>query len=127
MTPLSPEARAAIQRQNLTHHDCGVVALMAVTDLPYGKAAQLCRKHGFTDTGGTPRQALPAALLDLGVQFNSTQWHGNDTVATFALRHEYGRYLLYIEGHVMPLVDGDLYNARGFWSAPLEMVVEVKG
>lgn len=125
MTPLSAEARAAITRSNLTHHDCGVVALMAVTDLPYSKADQLCRRHGFTDTGGTPREALPQVLHDLGYPHRPAEFHHGESVATFALRHEYGRWLVYIDGHVMPLVDGDLYNARGWWSSPVVMALEV--
>lgn len=127
---LSPEERAAITHDNTDTSDCGVVALMSVADLDYKTAAELLGEFGYTKLIGTPRFALPEALKKLGLKHEILVQvvDMGETPATFAMKHEWdrARYLIYTEGHVSSFRDGELFNARGSWSMPVQMIVKVE-
>lgn len=127
MSALTPEERAAYLHSNLDTSDCGVIAVQAITGLPYSDALELAKAHGYVPGEGTPRGGIDAALRDHGLDVQpvvvDTQ---HETPATFTLKHEYGTYLLYTEAHVMALIEGNLTNSRGNWGKPLEAARRVK-
>lgn len=97
---------------NITESDCGVIACQAVTGLSRAEAERLCRERGdYEDGQGISRAGLSLALMSVGYKVEPVSCAG-DTAATFSMAHEYGKYLIYTEGHVEALVEGDLYNTR---------------
>lgn len=121
---LSKERRSEILLANIEEKDCGVIALMAVTKLSREDARETMATAGFSPDGGTPRGTIEKVLLGMGYGVEVSKPY-RETPATFSVAHEYGTYLLYIYKHVMPLVEGDLYNARGHTGRALEMVTKV--
>jgi len=136
MAPLTQAQRSEIWLTNIDTSDCGVIALQAVTGWSRKRAERELRKYGgypSKETGGTPRGGIELALAANGVETESYPWAKTDTVATFALRHDYGRFLIYVtherngerSGHVMALVDGDLPNSKGSWHDSPDQVTRV--
>ncbi len=133
---ISAERRSEILHQNAGTSDCGVVAVSAVTSLPRSEASEVLSRYGYTDSGGSPRGSLELALHELGWTTRKLpvgEFDG-ETAATFAMTHDDGVYLLYntqpkrkggMAGHVMALVEGDLYNAIANGRVPLDGVTEV--
>lgn len=127
MSALTPEERAAYLHSNLDTSDCGVIAIQALTGLPYHEAEGLARRYGYVPGEGTPRGGIDKALQEHGMEVTAVFVDMlRDTPATFALKHEYGTYLLYTDKHVMAIIEGDLMNARGCWGKPLEAARRVK-
>lgn len=125
MSGLSAERRSEIMLTNIDTSDCGVIALQAVTGLGRRESEELLTEKGYRPKVGTPRGALEQSLKALGYTVRSIRPDYRDTPATFSITHEYGRYLVYTEDHVMALVDGDLHNSRGSWRAPIQGIMEV--
>ncbi len=122
---LTPEQKCAITFSNIDTSDCGVVALMAVTGWDREEAERQATDVGRYKPGkGTPRGGLELVLEAHGIEHRTHHVEG-ETVATFSLKHEYGNWLVYVDGHVMALIGGDLYNDRGQWSKPVDRVTEV--
>lgn len=126
MSSLTREQRSAITFENADTSDCGVVALMAVAKIKRARAERILKKFGYTPSGGTPRGAIEQALRELKIGYEMTKPDLRDTAATYSLSHEYGRFLLYVECHVMALVDGDLFNSRGHWHDRLDKITAIK-
>lgn len=127
MSSLSDERKSEITHQNITHSDCGVVACQAITGLSRAEVERLCTEVADYEHGvGISRGALNRALRSIGCKLNRVQLGHGDTVATFSLRNEYGKYLIYTDGHVCSLVEGDLRNMRGGWHAPVEEAWKVE-
>ncbi len=125
--PITPEERQAITHDNIGTADCGVAALMAVTGWPRGVAEPRLALHGYDAQAGTTRGGIEACLEEHGVEcvlVDPNEW-GGDTPATFSMTHEHGIYVLYVDRHVMALVQGDLYNAKASWRMPLNGVTVV--
>lgn len=123
---LDEKRRSEILHHNISTSDCGVVAVQAITGCGYDAALAALEAHGYEDGVGTPRGGCEKALQDLGWK---AELHpietSTETPATFAVTHEYGRFLIYVEGHVMALVEGGLMNGRGSWGKRVEAVVRV--
>lgn len=118
---ISPERRSEIMFQNVGTSDCGVIALQAITGLTRDEAMKVAVElAGYQEGVGVWRGRLNAALDKLGYKVEKIGINHGDTPATFAVTHEYGVFLLYTDGHVMVLREGDLLNAKGEWRAPLE-------
>lgn len=122
---LTPEERSSITLTNILKSDCGVIAIQAVSGLPRKAAELLAKRHGYTPTGGTPRGGIDAALAERGFVLTPVEYEPKETAASFACRHEYGTYLIYVDEHVMALVEGDLHNSRGAWHDRVEEIKEV--
>lgn len=117
---ISDERRSEITFDNIAQSDCGITALQAVCGLPRREAEELLTREGeYTPNVGTPRGGVEAAALAAGFAVEPVAFDPSDTAATFSLRNEYGRFLVYTEGHVMALVEGELYNARGSGRMPV--------
>lgn len=122
---LSPERRSEILFQNIDTSDCGVIAIQAVTGWRRETAEKRMLKAGYSKEGGAPRGTLEKVLAAHG--FKNVVYRKVDprepqaTPATFAMVHEYGLWLVYVESHVMALVDGNLHNASPkHWHARVE-------
>lgn len=131
-TKLTPEQRAGVLHSNLATSDCGVIALQAVTGLAYREAEAALVAQGYGPDHGSPRGALEKALHLLGytctysdVPCQTLRWEPGDTAATYALRQEYGTWLVYIPKHVMALLDGNLTNSRGHWHGTVDGITHV--
>lgn len=126
---LSPERRSEITLQNISTSDCGVIALQAITGLTRSEAERLCGEVGGYQIGiGIARGGLNRVLFHLSYNLTMMRvWEEPGlTVASFATTYEYGRFLIYTESHVSALVDGDLFNAKGDWHAPVEEAYRVE-
>lgn len=125
--PLSPEQRSSILLQNIDTDDCAVIALQAVTGYARDVAELELSGYYRSRGDGTPRGALENVLQRLGYQPVVEHNPTSPTPAMFALSHEYGTYLLYVKGHVMACVDGNLYNGSPkHWSSPLHQVTQLR-
>lgn len=125
---LTPAQRSEILLTNIAEKDCGVIALQALTGWRRRTAERRLAKAGYTELMGTPRGALETALQAAGYSCDHRRVDPNvpkDTAATFTLTHEYGLWLVYVENHVMAVVEGDLHNSRGYWHAPVEAYTAV--
>lgn len=122
---LSPEEKSSITLSNIDTSDCGVIAIQAISGIPRSAAARLAIKHGYRPLHGTPRGGIDAALEELGFKLETILADGRDTAASFAVSHEYGKYIVYIEDHVMALIEGDLYNSRGYFHSHVEAIRKV--
>lgn len=129
---LSREQRSEIYLTNIDTSDCAVIAIQAVTGLSRHEAEELALRHGYVPAEGCvdkrpgmPRGGINEALKRYGFTLRRITPDPGDTPATFSLCHEDGRYLVYIDKHVMALVEGDLHNSRGCWSDPVEEIYEV--
>lgn len=127
MTNLTPEQRSEITLRNIGGSDCGIIAVMALTELSRTKSERLCKDKGdWVEGEGISRIGLKLALCHAGYTCTLTPCEG-DTAATFSLTHEYGKYLIFTEGHVAALVEGNLYNSRLGSHSPVEEVYRVDG
>lgn len=125
---LTPERRSEIMLTNISESDCGVIAIQAVAGVSRERAERLCKEHGsYEPNRGTPRGGLERVLDYLGVEFVEVEDYYNATPATLACEHPYGSYLVYVERHVMALVDGDLHNSRGHWRTPVDGLTRLVG
>jgi len=126
MTPLTDEQYAEVFKGNISTSDCGVVAFQAVTGLPYVEAEQRMTDHGgYTPGSGTPRGGIELALAMLGYDAEVVELETQESPASLAVREEYGSFLIYIDTHVMALVEGNLYNARSFTGSPVEAFIKI--
>jgi hypothetical protein len=124
---LSPERKSEIMLQNITRSDCGVIACQYLTGLPRQRAYELCVSIGHYEEGlGIERGRLNLVLQQIGYKLTLMPTSHNETVATFALNHEYGSFLIYTKDHVSAMVEGDLRNAKGDWHAPIEEAYKVE-
>jgi hypothetical protein len=120
MSTLSPEERSEIMLSNITGSDCGVIAFQAITGMDRVESERLCREAGdYQDGEGISRYGMQLALRRVGYKAEPV-YVSRETTAVFSLGHEYGTYLLFTDGHVMALIDGDLYNGRTEGRAPVE-------
>jgi hypothetical protein len=127
VTPLTPEERSDILLRNIDTSDCGVIALQAITSAGRAVCDAAAKEHANYRPGvGTPRGGLEKTLRRMGYRTQPVDPDPHDSVATFALRNEYGVFLIYTDKHVMALVEGDLHNSVGSWSRPIEAITLVK-
>jgi hypothetical protein len=105
--------------------DCGVIAIQAVTGYKRSFARKLANAVGYNPDKGMKRGTIEEALIKRGFKVNCYAPRPGTTPATFAVSHESGSYLIYIESHVMALVEGDLHNSRGSWRMPVDQITEV--
>lgn len=124
---ISEERRSEIFLSNIGLTDCGVIAIQAVTGWPRKRALKFAiEKCQYDETSGTPHGAIDSALRAAGYRVEPVEHYVSSTAATFALTHEYGKFLVYVSGHVMGLVDGDLYNSRSHWGKQLVRAAKVE-
>lgn len=123
---LSPEQRSSISLTNIDTHDCGVIALQAVTNGSREFCQKLLAAHGYVQGVGTPRGAIEGALREIGYTCQKVRVV-EETPATWWNTHERGVFLIYVPKHVMALVHGDLHNARGNFGSPVDGLTEVTG
>lgn len=122
---LSPEQRSEIMLSNITNSDCGIIAIQAITQMSRAESERLCREAGDHQDGeGISRLGLIFALRRVGYTCQPTLAE-RETAAVFATTHEYGTFLVFTDGHVMALVEGDLHNGRSDWHAPVEEAYRV--
>jgi hypothetical protein len=127
MSKLSPERQSEIKLQNIDESDCGVIAIQALTHLPRSEAmAAAVKDAGYRDGFGVFRAGMKRALENLGYRCERIKPDPGETVAVFAIRHEYGYYMIHTDGHVMALVEGDLHNGRSDWHSPVEAAYKVE-
>ncbi len=127
-TQLDPDRKSEITLANITDSDCGVIALQAVARLRRVDAVNLARTvGGWKDGHGMTNYNIHRCLTSLGHRIVPEQHSPGATVATFAVTHEYGRFLIYTDGHVGTLIEGDLRNmSKAEWHCPIESVIRVE-
>lgn len=122
---LTPEERSEISLRNIGSSDCGVIAIQAITGIKRSEAEDLAVANGYVTGIGTARGGINKALQKAGYRLEPVI-ATRETPATFALTHEYGKYLIYVDAHVMALVDGDLYNGEGSWHSRVEEIYAIQ-
>jgi hypothetical protein len=117
-------AEVLFENTNMT--DCGLAAFQAVTKKTRDETEAIFAARGAYDpkTGVSPTD-LHSCLRLAGFKTERVEFTLGDSVATFALEHERGTYLVYTMTHVMALVEGDLYNSDHCWSDKVAAAVVV--
>ena len=102
--------------KNFEDEDCAVDSCAKLVDLPYPVVHQRFKKHGREDGEATPWHILEAVFSEFGyplidpVKFDPPVTV-NRLIKNRLLPH--GKFLVYITGHVFPLIDGQTDD----WSA----------
>lgn len=119
--------KAEVFRENLEDDDCGIIATAAVTGLNYEETQYLLDGvFRATASGrGVSRLALFNRLRDRGWIVDEIEVPYNCTVAMVESRFPDGRYFIGMPNHIMALVDGELFNGRGSWGAPVDGIAHV--
>ena len=123
MRKLTPEERSEVLLGNIDTSDCGVIAIQAVTSLRRADAERACERYGYHSGVGMDRAGQIGLLVKLGYSVELIEPDLGDTPATFAMTHDRGTYLLWTDGHVQTLKEGDLYNA--VFSERLEVAAKI--
>jgi len=130
---MNDQERSSIFHENVNKADCSVIAIQAVTGWTYPEAEALALRHGYgggAESGkGMWRGQIEIALGEAGYKMRGVPVeYGMETVATFAMDHPNGIYLLYTHGHVGVMVDGDVFNEFGAAiNSLLEQATEIIG
>lgn len=104
-------------------YDCAVHALRWLSGVTAAEAQVHMEACGWRPELGCNLWQLTVALSAYGRLDLALGYGTGFTPRQFARCHEDGRWLLLVEGHAMPLVDGWLYNGEGYWSQPLTAVL----
>lgn len=103
-----------------------MAAIQAVTGWSRARALKVAKADAhYRDGSGVTRGNIERALVANGFEVEAVAYDPHDSVATFALANDWGTFLVYVDGHVMALVDGDLFNGRGNWGKPLDGATKV--
>lgn len=94
--------------------NCAVVALSAVTGVPYSEMREICLRHGWNGPSGrgmTPAEQ-GAVLRELGYEYRDCRWLRGGTVrqAEQSIRETGARLMIRVERHVGALVDGETHD-----------------
>lgn len=94
------------------NNDCGIVALANVAQIPYHEARMLCFRHGWSSTKGISHGFLEVILEKLGFEYAPRDRFNHWCVKDLQERSLdfQGVYLVYVKNHVMPMINGVLYN-----------------
>lgn len=91
-------------------NDCGIVAIANICQISYKDARIEAFTHGWSSTKGMVRGFVELICkkhrLDVSPR---NQWIGR-SVQFLADHPEKGVFIIYCEGHVMPMINGELYN-----------------
>jgi hypothetical protein len=121
---LTPERRSEIVLENIKKDDCGIIALQALSGLPRTDA-EIALTGVYQPGVGVYTDDFLKVIKSLGFDLTRVPYEYGDTVATFALRHEVGTYLIFVKKHVISLVDGTPHNSRAEWHTPVLAVHRV--
>ena len=102
--------------RNFEDEDCAVDSCAVLTGLPYPVVHSRFKKHGRKDGEATEWSVLTAVYKELGFPLGDpVRFDPPVTVNRLIKRNllPEGRFLVYITGHVFPLVDGHTDD----WSA----------
>jgi len=95
-----------IQRKS---KDCGVFAWHKLMNVPYDQALATLRRFGFSSTYGTLLEAWLFACERTGHHYEGIAFSGSTNDA--GCLHNEGRFAVFVDRHVMALVDGVVWNA----------------
>ena len=94
---------AAYQKRE--RNDCAVKAVAVTTQTPYEEVHALFKALGRRDRGRTMDWVTVQAVLKLGYTRIPREVDGK-TIRTAAPKLTNGRYLVFVRGHVLAVVDG---------------------
>ena len=118
---MDEETKSEVFLKNISDDDCGVIAFQAITGMSRKRSIQAL-KRAYVEGVGTFRSALMLALADRGYEFEEKEvMPGEHTLALFASTYDNGVFMLWVEGHVCILRDGDTLNFSD-WNDVLEHV-----
>lgn len=113
-----------VQTFSQRNNDCPVVALANITQMSYVKAKQTCFLHGWSSTSGLVDGMLEVILQDLGYKTHSCLQLARGTAGSF--EQPDGCFLVMVEGHVMPVVNGKILNVGDTGWRIVRDVVEIR-
>lgn len=131
-----PHILEPFKPMNLNVHrrggDCGVVAYGTIMQTTYAIARQKCFQHGFSTSKGTPEGMVERMLDKAGWEYEPRPDMAWGRVNRFADSPVPGVYLVYSKSrstkdrHIMPMVNGVLYNWEHVDGDPIIDVTELR-
>lgn len=91
--------------------DCGVVCLANLLQLSYEKARLLAFQHGWSSTSGLERGWVQKIMEDHG--FFACYCPEYNHADLTSIKLPTGLYSVYVQRHVMPVVNGEVLNVNG--------------
>lgn len=96
-------------------HDCGVKAIAMVGRVSYKEAVKLCAEHGRKPGEGMYNTQIEIILYQMGFNVQPVtklyQKNGSKyTPKTIGKRLKVGYYLAYVNGHVLPIINGEIFD-----------------
>lgn len=102
-------------RKSSDRNDCAVKAVAMIGRVSYKKAYELCKAQGRRDghamNNGKINQTFANMGFDVQQVENLYQKNGcRYTPKTIGQRLKTGYYILYVKGHVIPLINGTTFD-----------------
>ena len=95
--------------RNFEDEDCAVDSCAILTSLPYSVIHQRFKKHGREDGEATDWSVLEAVFKELGYPLENPVRFDPPVTVNRLIKDKLlpeGRFLVYITGHVFPMIDG---------------------
>jgi hypothetical protein len=107
--------KARYRKQLKETNDCSVMAIAIACRLSYKKAHDLMAAYGRKNRQGANNFAILQAARSLGFEItavnNLVQGNGcGYTVTTIGEKCKSGYYLAFVRGHVLGVVNGEIYD-----------------
>ena len=105
-------------KKSQERNDCSVKAVSMAGRVSYKEAHRRCAEHGRINNKGMMNSQINSTLEDLGFELqlieNLYQKNGSKyTPKTIGKRLKAGYYIVYVKGHVFPVINGTVFD----WSA----------
>ena len=93
------------------HNDCSVIAIAMIYELSYNEAHKVCFDHGRRARRGFYVNKAIKALGRTEKEYCPKQPNDSRyTVKTIGDELTYGKYFVFVSGHVLALIDGIVYD-----------------
>lgn len=106
-------------------NDCPIVAVANILQIPYPQAHGICFAHGWSSTRGIKLGFLELIMDKKDHETGFRPDLCGQTVSEFAANCPEGVFLVYCTGHVIPAINGTLYNVGNCAGLNVREVFEV--
>jgi hypothetical protein len=103
---------------------CSLIALDALLGMDRNEMIQMMVKYGLVENGISPAR-ITLLLDELQIGWKVVKGLRNMTPRELQEQHMQGKYLVFVRGHVMPMLNGQISNFCGHGEEPVTMVLSL--